>query len=330
MNSFVTQLATAVAEGEDLESLVPPLLELLESVTGLESTYLTRIDSQQGVQVILFARNTKSLTIPEGLSVPWEDTLCKRALESRQTYTDHVASLWGDSEAAAQLGITTYLSEPIHTADNQLFGTLCGASKARVPLSDNASLIIAMFAKLIARQLERDQLLARLQAENREYSRYALTDPLTGIPNRRALTQALTRALANARRENTAVHLAFIDLDGFKSINDQYGHDAGDRFLIGMAVGLENGLREGDFVARYGGDEFVVFGPAVGSDEPGRDAMHKRLQQLTRGEFSLGDENIDYPGASVGVVTSQPNEDPESLLSRADEVMYQIKKTRRK
>lgn len=141
----------------------------------------------------------------------------------------------------------------------------------------------------------------------------------------------LKRALANSDRANRVLHLAFIDLDDFKHINDQHGHDAGDRFLIEMAKRLKTGLREGDFIARIGGDEFVVYGNACADDsEASRKAIQARLERLTRGSFHLGTTDIDYAGASVGVVTSEPGEkNPDTLLAKADEEMYLIKKTRR-
>lgn len=331
IDPILNRLAVLIAESDGLESLVRPLLELLEIVTGLDSTYVTSIDFEQSVQKILFARNTRELVIPEDLVVPWQDTLCKRALDEKQAYTDDVAGLWGDSEAARQLGITTYLSEPIRLGEGEVFGTLCGASSSKVEVSAESRKILSMFATLIARQLERELLLAKLQQENRLYSEYALSDPLTGIPNRRALVEALCKALANAERTGSAVHLAFIDLDGFKGINDLYGHDAGDRFLIQMAKTLAAGLREGDFVARYGGDEFVVFGPVSAQDHSAsRDVLHQRLEALSRGSFDIGISVLDYPGASVGVVTSRPGErDCETLLARADKAMYQAKTARR-
>ena len=113
MDDVLDKLATAITNSDDLEGLVRPLLEILEAITGLESTYLTRIDENQGVQHILFSRNTRQLEIPEGLSVEWSDTLCKRALDEQRAYTDDVAECWGDSEAAKALGIRTYLSEPV-------------------------------------------------------------------------------------------------------------------------------------------------------------------------------------------------------------------------
>jgi len=331
MNDVLNRLAVTVAEEDDLESLVRSLLELLEAVTGLESTYLTSIDTASGVQRIVFARNSKKLSIPEGLTVPWGDTLCKRALDEGQMYTDDVAHQWGDSEAAKALGLTTYISEPVRVGDNELYGTLCGASKQKVYVSDEARHVLSMFSRLIARQLERDQLLAALRREHITLREYALSDPLTGIPNRRSMESELKRSLANADRAGSALHLAFIDLDGFKAINDEHGHDAGDRFLIEMAKTLKNGLREGDFVARIGGDEFVVFGAACSNDhENARKAIQKRLEGLTRGLFNLGTESIDYGGASVGVVTSEPGmKSSEALLARADEAMYGVKKARR-
>ncbi|MCC5883944.1 MAG: sensor domain-containing diguanylate cyclase [Halomonas sp.] len=331
MVDVLDRLAEAVAEDEGLETLVSALLELLEAVTGLESTYLTSIDAERGVQTVLFARNSKDLDIPEGFTVPWGDTLCKRALDEKKPYTDDVEACWGDSRAAKGLGLKTYISEPVCIGEGALYGTLCGASKHKKPVPPKARRLLTMFSLLIARQLERDRLLERLKHEHMAFKEYALTDPLTGIPNRRAMEAELNRALANAERTGSAVHLAFIDLDDFKQINDRHGHDAGDRFLIEIAKTLKAGIREGDVVARIGGDEFVVFGNAVGLDyAAGRSVIAQRLASLTCGVFDLGLIQLDYPGASVGVATSRPGErDAEALLSRADEAMYQTKQARR-
>lgn len=330
MNPILDKLVAAVSDSDDLESLVRPLLELLVSVTGMESTYLTRIDLQRNVQHIVFAHNTKAMNIQEGLEVPWGDTLCKRTIDEGRPYVDNVVDCWGDSIAGRAMGIHTYLSEPVYVEEGELYGTLCAASRKRIQITNDTRRLLKMFAHLIARQLERERLLARLQKENRRFSLYALSDPLTGIPNRRALMNELSRALANAGRAGTAVHVAFIDLDRLKSINDQYGHDAGDRLLIEITKALVNGMRDGDFVARYGGDKFVVFCPTTSASyEASCMAIRDRLVQLTTREFMIGMTTIDY-GASVGVVTSCVGElDCEALLARADAAMYEIKKTRR-
>ncbi len=330
-DDVLSRLAEAVADTEDLEGLVRPLLEIIGTITGLESTYLTYIDTDKGVQKIVYARNSGQLQLPEDLSVPWDDTLCKRALEEGRAYTDAVGECWGDSGAARELGITTYLTEPVRLVDGELYGTLCGASSERVGISPHSLKLLKLFSQLISHQLERERLLDLLEAQNREYSQHALSDPLTGIANRRALLNELERMLAQAERNETAVHIAFIDLDNFKAINDTHGHDVGDRFLLEITGKLKDGLRGSDLLARVGGDEFVVVGTAAaGSDSQGREELCKRLEALSRGSFNVGGFEIDYAGASVGVISSRKGErDVPALLARADEAMYLVKKRRK-
>ncbi len=321
MEALLAQLAGSVANATDLESMTRPLLELLETVTGMESTYLTSIDEAAGLQHIQFSRNTRQMKIPEGLSVPWGDTLCKRALDEGRPYTDDVAGCWGDSEAARALGIKTYLSEPVRHGNGELYGTLCAASASKVPQAPDTLKVLGLFARLIAQQVDVQAAMVTLQQDNAELSTHALTDPLTGIANRRALMHELQRFLSRAQRDQSGVQVAFIDLNGFKAINDTHGHETGDRFLIQIANSLVSGLRSGDLVARYGGDEFVVV-TARGD----RTELLRRCHELTRGRFENGDVTFDYAAASVGVVEAERGEtDPEALVNRADAAMYEVK-----
>lgn len=331
MNPVLESLARVVSESETLEDFVRPLLELMEAITGMESTYLTSISLDEQIQRVLFSRNSRQLHIPEGCEVAWSDTLCKRALEESCFYSDDVDRRWGDSQAARALGIISYISEPVRVGEKELYGTLCAASSYKVSINTDISILLPMFATLIARQIERGRLLAKLEKENRQYLEYALIDPLTGIMNRRALIQELSRALANSRRSGGVLHVAFLDLNGFKNINDSYGHDAGDRFLIQIAHALRNGLREGDFFARYGGDEFVIFGPTYSEDlQASCYAFQQRAKGLTTGVFDIGTMVINYAGASVGVITTTGEEgDCEAVLARADAAMYEVKKASR-
>lgn len=329
MDPLLDRLSASVTSARTVEELTRPLLEMLESVTGLESTYLTAIDLEQGVQKILYARNTSDMQIPEGLSVPWEDTLCKRALDSQQPFTDDVGTCWGDSDAARLLGIQTYLSTPVRFADGGLYGTLCGASSAKRPLEPRAQRVMALFATLIAQHLEREQLLTQLFQANERLAGYASTDPLTELSNRRALQQELVRLLAQGARRKMPVLVAYIDLDGFKTINDTHGHAVGDHFLIEMAERLRGTLRAEDMAARVGGDEFIVIGAGPQDDEPlepARLAFEQRIFQATVGEFSPGGNRIHYPGASVGVIAVEPGTlDATSAIKQADAAMYQVK-----
>ena len=334
MDTILQALSVQVTAARDLESLTRPLLEMLETVTGLESTYLTQIDLEQSAQHILYARNSAALQIPEGVSVDWSDTLCRRALDEGRLYAADVADRWGDSAAARAMGIRTYMSSPVRTSSGSLYGTLCGASAEHKPLVTGSEHLIAFFARLIAEHVEREQLLQQLQQANNELSRQALSDPLTGLPNRRALMLELHRLFSLLKRTGHPLLISFIDLDGFKAINDTHGHDAGDLLLQTMAQQLAGALRSGDLLARVGGDEFVAVGMGpLSGEETVEAAVHcfqRRLFAQSQVQLPLASQVLDYPGASVGVVAVDPASiSIDDALRQADACMYAVKRQRR-
>lgn len=243
MDHLLKHLSESLHQARSQEELVRPLLEMLGQVTQLESTYLTTIDFAQDLQHVLYARNTQQMQIPEGLSVPWNDTLCQRALAEGRTCTSNVQECWGDSQAARALGIRTYVSAAVRMSDGSIYGTLCAASARAATLPDSTEIVLQLFAKLIAQHVEREKLMQALQQRNEQLTRLALTDALTQLPNRAAVRDALHRLLARAQRSGDSVLVAFIDLDGFKCVNDKHGHAAGDRLLCAVAQGLQAVLR---------------------------------------------------------------------------------------
>lgn len=333
MDALLPRLSHAVVHARSLEELTRPLLDMLQQITHLDSTYLTRIDLPRSQQHVLYTCNRGALNMPEGLVVPWDDTLCRRALESNQPYTSDVAACWGDSEAAQALGLQTYVSTPVRLPQGQLYGTLCAASSHMQAMPDNAMAMLQLFASLIGQQVEREMLLQELQQRNHELAAYALTDALTGLPNRRALLEELPRMWARAEREGRTVLLAFIDLDDFKPVNDLHGHHVGDQLLQTVARQLLGALRDSDFAARMGGDEFVMVGTGPERSQTASAVLYElqeRLCQATQCDVSHTLGLLHYAGASVGVVAVHPAQtSPEQALALADAAMYQTKSLRR-
>ncbi|WP_333680852.1 sensor domain-containing diguanylate cyclase [Dyella sp.] len=329
-SNLLGALAATIAHAHTLEAMARPLLELLQTVTGMESTYLTRLDEPAGVLHVLYARNTHRLTIPEGLSTPWADTLSKRALDQRRFYADDIANYWGECEIARSLGVVTYANAPVREKGGELFGTLCAASNERRPLSDLATHALALFAQLIGQQVDRERLVAALQQANSTLAAMALTDAVTQLPNRRALLDEMQRRLAS-HPEGEALIVAFIDLDDFKPINDRYGHEVGDQFLQTVAKRLRRMLRAGDMAARVGSDEFVILARQQrASANQAAAALAQRLEGAVRGRFKLDAALIDYEGASVGVAVAEPGcANAQALLNKADAAMHAIKHARK-
>lgn len=333
MDSFFSQLSQSLPQAKSLEELTRPLLEMLGAATGLESTYLTTIDLTSEVQHVQFTRNVGEMQIPEGLDVPWGDTLCKRALDEGRMYTGDVQSCWGDSDAARALGIQTYVSTPVRTRDGVLVGTLCAASSSRKSLAPAAEPMLRLFSSLVGGWVERERVVEQLRSANATLANLALSDALTGLPNRRAIVEELGRFLARAKRDGSKVLVGFIDMDGFKAINDTYGHLAGDQLLTEAARRMREALRATDMVGRVGGDEFVVLAPGPHEDglhEAAGVALQERLANSTVGRYAIGSNGLNYGGASAGVVAIDPLEvDVEEALRRADAQMYRVKLERR-
>ncbi len=486
------------APPETLEALTRRVLNMLERLTGMESTYLTRIDHDAGVQQVLFARNSGELCIDEGLTVPWQETLCRRALEEGRYSADDVSDAWPEADVAGELGLKSYLTVPVRLSDGTVYGTLCGVSRDSVRVPAETLELLQVFGSLVASQLDtearaieaehrlrrmllvaevghmcldadalipvvaetarllmrqpiwrrvipftledgeldfdsdedasaralveaiieaagervlrlhdahnqpllhaeeasdeirrlrtalglsedgasglltatprvgglqagivvlsnqpfeveghNDQMLANcsnylslladrlyhqgvLEASNRELGRQASQDPLTGLANRRSLLEMLERMVASAARGDQQLLVAFVDLDGFKRLNDEHGHEAGDLFLISIARRLLAGLRGDDVVARIGGDEFVIATLAGAHRDRDEIARHlsERIDQAIVGRHSLGSLNLDYTGASIGQVSWRAGESVADLLKRADAAMYDAKRRR--
>ncbi|WP_295444032.1 EAL domain-containing protein [uncultured Thiodictyon sp.] len=164
-----------------------------------------------------------------------------------------------------------------------------------------------------------------IKEQERALQHIAHYDALTGLPNRVLLAARLRQGMIQARRYGRLLAVAFLDLDGFKAVNDQYGHAAGDQLLIAAAAGMQQALREGDTLARIGGDEFVAVLLDLADLQASAPMLVRLLGAAARG-VTVGGQVVQV-SASAGV-TFYPQADdidPEQLLRQADQAMYQAK-----
>jgi diguanylate cyclase (GGDEF)-like protein/PAS domain S-box-containing protein len=153
----------------------------------------------------------------------------------------------------------------------------------------------------------------------------ALHDPLTDLPNRTLFFDRLNQSLQGARRDGKQVALVMLDLDGFKAVNDAYGHAAGDELLKEIADRLRMGLRATDTAARLGGDEFAWILPRV-SGRPAAERMVRQRLAALQGAFRVLNERVDI-GVSAGIAMyPDDGRDVDTLMRNADSAMYSAKR----
>lgn len=169
----------------------------------------------------------------------------------------------------------------------------------------------------------------QLKHSEQDAQHMALHDALTGLANRRLFEELLRQASAQARRQQQGLTVCYMDLDGFKPINDTHGHDAGDAVLREIGARLRHELRDNDSVARLGGDEFAWLLAGVGTEEEARAIVDRCIEKI-RQPIQLTDGGTVKVGASVGLACSAVHgHSPQRLLLAADEAMYLVKRSAR-
>lgn len=237
--------------------------------------------------------------------------------EALQQDDDGSASVQSVSDAIAQnLNVelkVTQAADDLDRVNAQLATQVARQSSMASELADTKS--------SLARALDD---LSEAQSREKDSRRKSLEDPLTGIPNRASFDQALEHGLVQARRHGWRLAVLFADIDEFKSINDSYGHDAGDRVLFMVANRLQSFLRGGDTVCRWGGDEFACLLLEVQrADDLGR--LADQMIGLIAADCEI-DGTVLSVRASIGIALYPDDGDTaESLLRNADAAMFRAK-----
>jgi diguanylate cyclase (GGDEF)-like protein/PAS domain S-box-containing protein len=221
--------------------------------------------------------------------------------------------IWSDQECCAQA--TPHVSmESLPFVDGR--DHLLEITKVRLLNKDGSIRGIIGLAADVTERVEHQRQLEHI----------AHYDALTGVPNRALLADRLVQALARAKRERGLMAVCYVDLDGFKQINDSFGHDAGDKVLVEVTRRIKEAVREEDTVARLGGDEFVVLLVGLQAAEECVGSLQRMLESINRPIAVRG--AVLNISASIGVALyPEDEEDADTLLRHADQAMYVAKQS---
>jgi diguanylate cyclase (GGDEF)-like protein len=295
---------------------VASMLDGLPARTGLGTWLLVRLRDDGGSVVLAVRDHTYGLRLDQELADA--DLPVRALIDGRGPRVARVAADVRAYASASPSGVPVgaLVGVPVLAPDGSVFGCLCGLDPAgggpelaaELPTIE---LLGRLLAVLLVQELERQELQRRFELAELD----ALTDPLTGVGNRRAWDRLLEAEEARCQRYGSVASLVAIDLDELKRVNDRRGHAAGDRLLRRAAQVIDSTRRAADVVARLGGDEFGVL--AVECDEPAAKVLADRLRSA-----------LDAAGirASVGHATRQPSGTLAQAWSAADAEMYASKR----
>jgi diguanylate cyclase (GGDEF)-like protein len=250
--------------------------------------------------------------------VPREESMCRfTVLGTDVVYTPDARHEQRFADDPFVVGpraqVRLYASAPLLTSDGHAVGTVCAYDEEAGRLDETQLGLLRDVADQVMALLELRRTAAAL-------ARAASRDPLTGLANRRTVEAAVANAIARAERGLGTPSVVVVDLDGFKDVNDQLGHRAGDTLLRCVADRLTSTARAVDTVGRLGGDEFVVLLEHTGG--PGATAALRRLRASLEDGLTDHEGNPLDVGASLGITTYRPGDSVASLLARADAEMY--------
>ncbi len=327
---FAGVFRTATATGSTIVTPIPgtPLVAVGEAVY------------RRGAPLTSVAARLRAVTGAVGTSFIGAD-LVRPALAGRRSLTVSLyhRNIGGALELVGRAGSAAASSTHVYAERKPLGdgwfvevrGTAPGAGAADtegiviMALGTLVTLLLFLLYRVLARSRVRAWSLVGEKTGELEYR--SLHDALTDLPNRHLVLDRGEQMLARSRRQGAAVSALFMDIDGFKQINDRYGHRVGDEVLHQIASRLKAVLRESDTVGRLGGDEFVMLVDPIGLDIA-PELIAERILEVVRQPIEIPGEAPLFVTSSIGIATGLPD-DSETLLGDADLALYKAKATGR-
>lgn len=304
---------------DNFESASRMALGYLHQHFGFHLWIVTRTE---GDDWIVLQAEDHGYGVKEGDVYRWADSFCSQMVQGlgpRLAVDSAAVPAYVAAPIGQRLKIGAYIGVPLENADGSLFGTLCAIDPDVKPAMTDADLqLVELLAKMLSTILAADLKAVEQARLAHHWMQESLSDGLTGLANRRGWDQQIAEEEARARRYGTPLCVLVVDLDDIKTINDTLGHAEGDELLRRSARCIESALRQTDFAARIGGDEFAILGiECNGTDAQ---ALYRRLTQ------AFAEAGIN---ASIGLSNRDPRHGLAHTWEAADQAMYAEKSRRR-
>jgi len=310
------QISRLVSSGRELDWVLQEMLEIIQGFSPAGKCAILLLEEESGLLRVAAERGYLDGVVGMAIA-PGEGITGRCAASGEILVIDDLAVeptyIPGISEARSEVAV------PL-VAEGRVVGVLNAESVEPAAFSADAVRLLEIVGQQAATVIQATRWFL-------ETARLANTDPLTGLANRRRFLEELRLALRRAERYRESFAVVLFDLDRFKSVNDTHGHEAGDRLLVAVAQELSAGLRETDFVARLGGEEFGALLPRSGATDA-RDVAERLRQRVGALRVAGGDERgtILRTTLSAGVAAyPEHGGDERELLRGADRALYRAK-----
>ncbi len=311
MRAALYAISEAATGSHDLATLFARIHTMLEGL--LPAANLTLALHHPGSEEISFPYSASKQGTLAGLHLMWAESLCRRVISRRKPLLlPYCGSIGGAPHSC--------LAVPLESEDGVIGALAVQSDLEEVVHTDQDRQLLQFVAVQLTAAMARMEMQVRM-----EY--LAQYDQLTGLPNRTLFMDRLLTALARARRQKTRLAVLFLDLNDFKTVNDHYGHAAGDNLLKAVATRLNREIRDVDTAGRMGGDEFVVLLDTIEQVEDA--ALVAEKLRISLGEpYDLPEASLRRSPSIGWAVYPDHGSDGESLIRHADQAMYRVKQGR--